>query len=175
MRKLKRQSYFVEDESGVYCVIPLTQGRVTKVDTEDYELAVSRNWSVDSYGYVCGSHGIPRKRISLSREILHPPIHMDVDHINHDTLDNRRSNLRVLTTSQNMMNMMKCARSTSKYKGVSKRRELRAKPWRAYISINGKRKYLGHYSNQNQAGHAYDQAATKYYGEFALLNFPRSV
>lgn len=96
-----------------------------------------------------------------------------VDHINHNSVDNRRENLRLCTMAENLRNSRKLDRSTSsRYKGVcymisSKRK----KRWIAYIEIEkGKRKYLGYFHTETEAALAYNQAASEYFGEFANLN-----
>jgi hypothetical protein len=91
-----------------------------------------------------------------------------VDHKDHDTLDNRRSNLRVSTRSQNSANQLK-TRGTSKYKGVHKLKDR----WKAQIEVDGKKRYLGSFVREEEAARAYDAAAVEAFGEFALINFPR--
>jgi hypothetical protein len=108
----------------------------------------------------------------MHREILRPPGHLVVDHINHNGLDNRKANLRHATRAQNNFNRLIIIRedSSSKYKGVSWRK--RKKKWRARICINGERKHIGYFKDEIHAAKAYDKAAKKYHGEFASLNFP---
>jgi len=93
-----------------------------------------------------------------------------VDHINGNGLDNRRSNLRIATSQQNNRNRKICNLNTSGFKGV----RLDRNKWRADIRIDGKRKNLGRFVNPEAAAAAYDEAARKYFGEFATLNFPKS-
>lgn len=90
-----------------------------------------------------------------------------VDHINGDTLDNRRENLRLVTPSQNTMNRGKPNTNTSGYKGVSKSAP---NTWRAYISFDKKRIHLGSFKTKEDAARAYNQAVPKYHGEFGRLN-----
>lgn len=92
-----------------------------------------------------------------------------VDHINHNSLDNRRTNLRLVTIAQNNMNRRPW-KGTSKYKGVTFHR--RDKRFIARISVNSKRLYLGCFDNETDAAKTYDKAAKKYYGQYACLNFP---
>lgn len=92
---------------------------------------------------------------------------LHIDHINHNGLDNRKTNIRMCTPAQNMKNMTS-DRGTSKYKGVSWR-ECYHK-WVAQIGVDNKKVHIGHYSDEKEAAIAYNEAAKKYFGEFALLN-----
>src|SRR5690554_1648894 len=88
-----------------------------------------------------------------------------IDHINGVKSDNRISNLRIATISENQWNMPRKPDSHSGYKGVtwSKVRNM----WRSRISVNGKSIWLGYHSTPEQAHAAYCEAAKKYHGEFA--------
>jgi hypothetical protein len=88
-----------------------------------------------------------------------------VDHIDSNTLNNRRENLRLATYSQNSMNTRISSRNTSGYKGVSV--DATGNSWRAQIKAEGEIKYLGLYSTPEEAHEAYKIAAVKYFGEFA--------
>lgn len=94
-----------------------------------------------------------------------------VDHINGNSLDNRRENLRIVTHKQSNMNRAAERNSISKYKGVCPLYNNSKKPWRAYISINRKQKHLGCFKNEIDAAKAYDREAKKLFGDFARLNF----
>lgn len=93
---------------------------------------------------------------------------LNVDHINHDTLDNRRSNLRIATCSQNSMNRKKYRNNSTGFKGVSFYK--RHNNFMAQINVNGKRLHLGY---RDTARKAYEELyvpdALKYHGEFARL------
>jgi hypothetical protein len=91
-----------------------------------------------------------------------------IDHINGDKLDNRKANLRVCTNGQNHMNIKKYAGKTSKYKGVWWNKE-RGK-WQTDIKLDKKKRYVGRFEDENEAGLAYNAAAIALFGEFALLN-----
>jgi hypothetical protein len=92
-----------------------------------------------------------------------------IDHIDRNRSNNRWSNLREATVSQNLMNSKKRKNSKSKYKGVSfhNRRILK---WAARINVNKKEYILGYFKTQEEAAIVYNKAATKYFGEFAKLN-----
>jgi hypothetical protein len=97
------------------------------------------------------------------------PHGLEVDHINHDKLDNRRCNLRIVTRQQNNQNTRPKTSSTrtSAYKGV----HLAKGKWRASIHTNGTTRQLGTFTDEVAAAKAYDQAARYYFGEYAYLNF----
>ncbi len=110
--------------------------------------------------------------ILLHREIMQPQRGYVVDHINGDTLDNRRSNLRIATTRQNNARVHnRFKKSASGYRGVY---GTAYSTWVALISIGNKRHYLGTFSEPSLAAKAFDDAAVAARGEFAILNFPRT-
>lgn len=87
----------------------------------------------------------------------------DIDHINGDRSDNRLSNLRLATRSQNNINAGPPKDNTSGFRGVSANRGR----WGAYINVDGKRHWLGTFDTQEEAAAAYAEAALKHFGEFA--------
>lgn len=95
----------------------------------------------------------------------------EVDHINHDRGDNRPTNLRCATSSQNHQHGGAKLRGNNKsgFRGVSCIKN--SKKWRASIRINNKFKHLGHFTCRIEAARVYDAAAREYFGEFANLNF----
>ena len=92
-----------------------------------------------------------------------------VDHINHNTLDNRRSNIRIVTIMQNAMNRKKIKNKTSCYKGVCWHKS--TSKWHCQIHVNKKRIHLGYFENEIEAAKTYDIAANKHFREYAHLNF----
>jgi hypothetical protein len=166
----------------VFRRIPLTQGRWAKVDPEWYEELKKYKWHVNMEGK--GGKGYYATRmirrggkcikIWMHKVVLPVPKGFVVDHINRDKLDNRRANLRVVTPKQNVWNSERGKnQGLSKYKGVTWDR--RSKKWRAVLCADGKHIRLGYFTDEEDAARAYDRAALKYKGEFAVLNFPEQV
>jgi len=157
--------------------IPLTQGKYAIVDPEDFERLNKHKWQANKSQntfYAVRTVRVGEKCISVKmhREVIHPPDHLVVDHINHNGWDNRKANLRHATRSQNNFNrsIIKKEDSSSKNKGVSWKKD--KKKWQAQIYVNGQFKFLGYFKNEIQAAKAYDEAAKKHYGQFACLTFP---
>lgn len=154
--------------------IPLTQGYFTIVDDEDYEELCKYNWQthIDQRGFMYAVKGIPRglKNIPnrMHRIILNAKNNETVDHINHNTLDNRKKNLRICTKAQNSANSKGRKKRLHKYKGIAKTTD--GGRWQAQITFNYKRIYLGCFKTMEEAAKAYNDAAIKYHGEFACLN-----
>lgn len=154
-------------------LIPLANNKgCAKVSPEDVEKIKKHKWHYE-HGYAATWLGLPgANTLRMHRLILNPPKEADVDHINHDRLDNRRSNLRLTTTSQNTANShRKASNQSSKYKGVSKK----GNRWRAKIGKDEKVHNLGSYQTEELAARAYDSASLYLNGEYALLNFPDSI
>jgi hypothetical protein len=114
-------------------------------------------------GYLRG--GGRKRWILLHRLLLNASKGVEVDHRNRDGLDNRRSNLRLATRSQNRANT-RAVGGTSIYKGVTRA----GKAWQAEIAC----KYIGRFPTEGAAARAYDAAAREVFGEFAYLNFPEA-
>jgi hypothetical protein len=90
------------------------------------------------------------------------------DHINHDGLDNRRSNLRPVTPAQSAANRRPQIGSSSRYKGVQW--STRGRKWSAVINVAGRRRYLGLFVDEEEAALAYNAAVLEAYGDYAWLN-----
>ncbi len=124
--------------------------------------------SKQAYVYGREKRECDKKTIYMHRQIMHAPKGFDVDHRDHNTLDNRRSNLRVCTRSQNLQNKRPQG-GVSEYKGVRWHTQIRR--WHARIKLNGKRTSLGCFTDEVKAAKAYDKAAREMFGEFACTNF----
>ena len=149
----------------------LRYGKVSIVDVDDFEYL--NQWAGKWYfkgRYVGREQWLPSEKrnkwVLMHRELNKTPEGMETDHINGNTLDNRKSNLRTVTRKQNMANV----RSTP---GVSGLRGVwwhkGTEKWRAAIRVDGRRKSLGLFKDKNDAAIAWRQAAKKYRGEFARL------
>jgi len=101
-----------------------------------------------------------RVRYHLSRIILDTPNGLVADHINQNTLDNRRSNLRIATIAQNAQNQMLQRRSSSGVRGVYYQTD--RKKWHATIKLNGKKKFLGLYDTLEEAEKVTKNARKEY-------------
>ena len=152
--------------------IKLTQNKITWVDDRDYDKLSKYKWCAKESGgkkfYAIRRKSIVGSHIYMHKEIMNFPERYEVDHINGNTLDNRRSNLRVCSHKQNIRNQKLSAASSSGYKGVSQVKS--TKRWMAYIKVNQKRIYLGTFEDKINAAIAYNEAAKKHFGEFARLN-----
>lgn len=159
--------------------IPLTQGKVTLVDDEDYEYLNQWKWHTEksdggnTYYAVRNIQLGFKKRTTtkMHRVIMNTPTDMQVDHIDMNGLNNQRSNLRNVTQSQNQRNREVQRNNQTGYKGVGRTKNKRR--FRARIKIGRQSIVLGYFLDAKEAALAYDEAAKKYHGEFARLNFPQ--
>lgn len=131
-------------------------------------------WHETTHGYIATSVYDPNTQKTtpayLHRIVNATPRGLDTDHVNGFKLDNRRSNLRTATTSQNVSNRRNLKRkSSSKFKGVCWT-NICSNHWQAYISVNGKRIHLKRFKTEKEAAEAYNVAAKQHFGEFACLN-----
>lgn len=150
--------------------IELSQGKKTIVDDDDFENLSKWKWCY-SMGYAIRRYTEEDGRsvyIKMHRALMEATQGLDIDHINHDKLDNRRINLRLCTRTQNQQNHKLQKNSTSGYKGVNFHKQNNI--WRAQIRIDRKHTHLGCFNTKEEAAIAYNKAATKHFGEFAYLN-----
>lgn len=149
--------------------IRLTKGFAAIVDDDDWLELASYNWFYVN-GYAARNSARHTPRTYMHRVIINAPDGVQVDHINHNTLDNRRSNLRLCTHAENARNHKIARNNTSGYIGVAWRYDI--EKWMAYIENHGKRITLGYYESASDAAHVRDRKAIELYGAFASLNFP---
>lgn len=154
--------------------IPLTQGKFTMVDDEDFERVSEHKWCASKrYGkkyYAVRGLTIEGYQTSMSihRLIMNAKKGQEVDHIDGDGLNNRRSNLRFCTKAQNQMNRA-VSIGSSVYKGVYL--STKKDKWRACVRFNRKVTHLGYFATQKAAALAYDEKARELFGDFARPNF----
>jgi hypothetical protein len=155
-------------------VIRMTRGMSAIVDGADYDRLKQYRWYPVKSGRVWYALGrIGGKVVRMHREILRAPRRLVCDHIDHDGLNNRRSNLRLCTRAQNNRNQRPRRGKKSRYKGVgwnSKR-----KVFCVGIRWQGKRIHIGRFTDEIAAAKAYDKKAVELFGEYAYLNFPNEV
>ncbi len=147
--------------------IPLNDGKIAIIDEADYELVRQYKWHCYDRYVICSPHGKERTTISMHRLIMKPPAGFVVDHINQNKLDNRRSNLRICTQSQNKANCFKSANNKSGIKGVSWNKSTRK--WQTSIRNNRKHIFIGQFKDIHEASQAYAKKAREIFGEFACL------
>lgn len=151
-----------------YTVVEI-KGGVVLIDNEDIPKIEGFYWH-SQRGYAITRKMKDGSRTSLyMHRLIMDADHSDVvDHKNHNTLDNRRRNLRITTYSCNSGNSKINSRNTSGYKGVTFFKDRRL--YGASVTVQGQRHYLGFFDNPLEAAKAYDIAALSKFGEFALTN-----
>lgn len=151
--------------------IPLTKGKVAIVDDSDYERVAQYKWHLHSGGYAARkdwSSGKP-VHVYMHRYLMNVPKGVEVDHINGDRLDNRRSiNLRRATRKLNARNGKGMPETQSQFKGIS----LYDGYYHARVMLDGQQMYFGRFKSERAAAKVYDYAAMMLHQDFARLNFP---
>lgn len=173
------------------CHIPLSRGLVALVDPADYERVSQYKWYAMPHGHTFyAARTENRRTILMHFFIVGQEPGKETDHWDHDGLNNRRYNLRIVTHAENMANCRpgskwhpgdieprpytaRKVRKGKTLKGVSKRKN--ANRWEAKIRTNGRIIYLGLHKTPEDAARAYDAAALAHFGDKAVLNFPAAL
>lgn len=141
--------------------IPLTRGYVTLIDEDDYDIVSQYKWHATTPSKTGLVYATSYRAGRLHRLIMQPPKGLIVDHRNRDSLDNRRSNLRIGTHAQNRVN----GRNHGKYlKGV--RWHINKGRFEANIRYRGRQHHLGYFKTEQEAHEAYVRAAVELHGDW---------
>ena len=148
--------------------IVLTKGAIALVDDDDFEKLIETRWCLNGpYGYNKGRGLMHRFILGLQKR------DPQVDHINGNKLDNRKSNLRLCNNAENQMNHNSTG-GKSKYRGViwgGKHPGMKKRPWISRIKLPGQpRVFLGSFSTEIDAAKSYNEYALKHCPEFTKLN-----
>jgi hypothetical protein len=163
-------------------IFPLSSGLFTTVSDADYERLAAFKWHATEgrCGVFYASRSIKvtkdgrtySRNVEMQREVVDPerslPRTSKVDHINGDTLNNTRENLRIVSDSISNINRRVFKTNTSGYRGVSYERE--RSRWRATIKVNGKTTVIGSFRTKEEAALAYNIKAVEIHGVYACLN-----
>lgn len=160
---------------GNIAYVTLTKGHEAVIDAADVPLVAGFHWGSQIHNRqdgtirVCAARTeyLPEKKrrvVYMHREIAQTPSGLDTDHIDGNALNNRRSNLRWATRSQNVQNQGRRSDNSSGFKGVHW--DKKRKNYRAYIYLQGNRRHLGYFRNAEDAAAAYAKASCEMHGEF---------
>lgn len=155
------------DLSGSYGIGYTYNGNKFFFDLDDYALIKDYSWHFTSRGYLEASSNINgvKCNIMMHRLIMGVIDKNDyIDHINHDKFDNRKSNLRIVSNSQNQMNKGIVGNNTSGHRGVSFNQK--TQKWFAYICKNNKHIHLGCFDKIEDAIRKRKEAESVYFGEY---------
>ena len=160
---------FQDDKIITFLIESKTYGnKEITIDKDDFYLIKNRRW-VLSYYKKLDLFYMKNSSKFLHREILKTKgFNIKVDHISGNTFDNRKCNLRLSTQQTNTANQKIHKNNTSGFKGVSFAKN--CNKWECYIKVNYKKITLGYFVNKIDAAKTYNEAAIKYFGEFAKLN-----
>lgn len=176
-KKIRIDTYSkIKTKDGVKIKIPLTKGFHAIIDPCDFNLVSKYTWRTsgeDGDYYAATNMKVKRnvvKLVRLHNFIMKPKESKRVDHRDRNWLNHVRKNLRICSVAQNNQNRVSKKNRQYRYRGIY----LYNNRWLATIRFDRKLKHLGRYDTDIQAAKAYDEAAKKYHGEFAVLNFPEN-
>lgn len=165
-------TFFKHDDYAEIIVHSKKYGDISfKIDLDDLERCSKIHWGLNPFksktynGFYCSTSDFGKRRVLLHRFVMITPEGMYTDHINGDIYDNRKSNLRICTPSQNNQNARKSTRNKSGYKGVYWVHHRGLNKWLANICVNSKLKHLGYFETKEDAIKARKDAEIKYYGK----------
>lgn len=169
MSKAKKR-YNTYDLNGEFGIGYTLKGEEFWFDLEDYNLIKDHCWSLNKQGYVVSTDCETKKTILLHRVVTNCPDNLVPDHIHgkETRYDNRKSNLRIVTTQQNSMNSTLYKNNTSGITGVTWHK--RDNVWQARIKVGYKYIHLGYFNSFDDAVNARKEAEEKYFGEFSYNN-----
>lgn len=158
---------------GDVALVTLTKGYTAVIDIADAALVEGVNWCAAVTPYTtyvkrCVRLGGRNVTVILHRILINPPQGMEVDHIDGDGLNNRRSNLRLTTHSENCRNRRRRSDNKSGFKGVCWNNSRRK--WQAQVHAGGKTNHLGYFTSAEAAHVVYCEAAARLHGEFARMS-----
>lgn len=163
-------------ECGKYVVLKISKGKEVLVDIDDFETVAQYRWKASQsscrwYAKRNARSGSTSRVLAMHRLIMGAKIGECVDHINGDSLDNRKSNLRLCTRSENQWAKRKNYKgSNSKYRGVYW--DKRDRRYIAQVTFKWKRYHVGSFTSEIEAARARDRKAFELFGNIAHLNFP---
>jgi hypothetical protein len=146
--------------------IPLTRNKFALVDEADFALVTAAG----SWRFQQGYARLGARAISLQAFLMQPAEGFEVDHINRDRLDCRRSNLRFATYEENARNQRRRSTNTSGYIGVGWMKHM--KKWAAKAYRNKHTIYIGYSHSREEAARLRDVWVRANHGDFGVLNFP---
>lgn len=151
--------------------IALGNGGCVIVDDRDYEWLIKHTWTRKADGYALRQYKIKGRnfQVLMHREIMQTAPGMECDHINHNPLDNRRSNLRNCSSAENGWNSRRHKNSSFIYKGIGY--GCTKKTWRMRLCKNYHKMEISGFQNERHAALAYDLWAVDLFGEYAHTNF----
>ena len=150
--------------------ISLRTGETAYVDDEDYDAINKHKWYAEkSHGNVYAKTLINGRYQSMHRLITNCPNGLQIDHFNHNGLDNQKINLRICNANQNQANRKTSKNNSSGFKGVYYAKDRGY--FRVTITNNNIHIKFGKFNNPVDAAKEYDKKAREIFGEYAKTNF----